>query len=171
VSCGVGCRRGSDPALLWLWRRPVATAPIQPLAWEPPYATGVAQEIATTKDKKTKDQKKSKTSRRIWMPASTWKISTEFIYNIFFKCIQFTWTFLPSSSTIVTQSYIVLHSEDFTWYALYKMLSNSEINYNRALLPFPLTKNDYVLSILQLVFRKKWPQYIMCTHRIFIKGH
>ena len=32
VSCGVGCRRGSDPALLWPWRRPVATAPIQPLA-------------------------------------------------------------------------------------------------------------------------------------------
>ena len=31
-----------DPALLWLWRRPVATAPIKPLAWEPPYATGVA---------------------------------------------------------------------------------------------------------------------------------
>ena len=46
VSCGVGCRRGSDPALLWLWRRPMATAPIQPLAWEPPYATGAAQEMA-----------------------------------------------------------------------------------------------------------------------------
>ena len=57
VSCGVGCRRGSDPALLWLWRRPVATALIRPLAWEPPCAAGGAQEIATTtttKDKKTK---------------------------------------------------------------------------------------------------------------------
>ena len=43
VSCGVGRRRGSDPALLWLWRRPVATAPIRPLAWEPPYAAGAAQ--------------------------------------------------------------------------------------------------------------------------------
>ena len=43
VSCGVGHRRGSDPALLWLWRRPVATAPIGPLAWEPPYAAGAAQ--------------------------------------------------------------------------------------------------------------------------------
>ena len=42
MSCGVGCRRGSDPALLWLWRRLVATAPIGPLAWEPPYAVGVA---------------------------------------------------------------------------------------------------------------------------------
>jgi len=55
----------SDPALLWLWRRPVATAPIQPLAWEPPYAAGAAQEIATTttKDKKTKDKKKKKTEK------------------------------------------------------------------------------------------------------------
>jgi len=34
MSCGVGCRCGSDPALLWLWRRLVAMAPIQPLAWE-----------------------------------------------------------------------------------------------------------------------------------------
>ena len=63
MNCGVGCKRGSDLALLWLWRRPVATAPIQPLAWEPPYAVGVAQEIATTttkKKKKTKRQKKKK---------------------------------------------------------------------------------------------------------------
>ena len=52
VSCGVGCRRSSDPALLWLWRRPVATAPIGPLAWEPPYAAGAAQEIAKRQKKK-----------------------------------------------------------------------------------------------------------------------
>ena len=45
LSCGVGCR-GLDPALLWLWRRLVATALIQPLAWEPPYAMGAAQEKA-----------------------------------------------------------------------------------------------------------------------------
>ena len=31
-----------DPALLWLWCRPVGTAPIQPLAWEHPYTTSVA---------------------------------------------------------------------------------------------------------------------------------
>ena len=60
MSCGVGCRRGSDPALLWLWRRPVATAPIQPLAWEPPYAAGTAQEIATTTTTTTKDKKAKK---------------------------------------------------------------------------------------------------------------
>ena len=58
VSCGAGCRRGSDPALLWLWRRRVATAPIGPLAWEPPYAAGAAQEIAK-KDKNKKQNKKN----------------------------------------------------------------------------------------------------------------
>ena len=44
MSCGVGHRCGSDPALLWLWRSPAATALIHPLAWEPPYAPGAALE-------------------------------------------------------------------------------------------------------------------------------
>ena len=42
--------------LLWLWCRPLATVPIRPLAWEPPYALGVALEIA----KKTKKKKERK---------------------------------------------------------------------------------------------------------------
>ena len=42
VSCGIGHRGSSDPALLWLWCRPAATALIQPLACEPPYAAGAA---------------------------------------------------------------------------------------------------------------------------------
>ena len=42
VSCGVSRRCGSDPVLLWLWCRQVAAAPVLPLAWECPYATGVA---------------------------------------------------------------------------------------------------------------------------------
>ena len=52
VSCGVGCRCGSDPVLLGLWRRLVATAPIRPLAWEPPYAMGAIQEMAKRQKKK-----------------------------------------------------------------------------------------------------------------------
>ena len=56
MSCGEGCRRGSDPVLLWLWHRLVATAPIQPLAWEPPYASGAALE----KPKKAKKKYKIK---------------------------------------------------------------------------------------------------------------
>ena len=43
-----------DLALLWLWCSPVATAPIGPLACEPPYAAGVAQEIIAKKTKKKK---------------------------------------------------------------------------------------------------------------------
>ena len=42
MSCGIGWRHGSDLVFLWPWHRPVATAPICPLAWEPPYATGTA---------------------------------------------------------------------------------------------------------------------------------
>ena len=42
MSCGVGCRFGLDLALQWLWYRPIAVAPIRPLAWEPPYAAGAA---------------------------------------------------------------------------------------------------------------------------------
>ena len=51
VSCGVGRRRSSDLALLWLWCRPVASALIQPLAWEPAYALG-----ATLKGQKDKNK-------------------------------------------------------------------------------------------------------------------
>ena len=55
MSCGVGRRHGSDPELLWLWCRPAATAPIRPLAWEPPHATSAALKRHThthTKKKK-----------------------------------------------------------------------------------------------------------------------
>ena len=41
MSCGVDCRGGSDLALLWLWCRLVAIAPIPPLVWELPYAEGM----------------------------------------------------------------------------------------------------------------------------------
>ena len=62
MSFGVVRTHGSDLALLWLWCRPVAAAPIQPLAWEPPYAAGAAQEIATatTTTKKRQKTKKKK---------------------------------------------------------------------------------------------------------------
>jgi len=54
VSRGVGHRHGSDPALLWLWRRLAAAALIRPLAREPPYAAEVAQEMARRQKKKKK---------------------------------------------------------------------------------------------------------------------
>ena len=56
MSCAVGRRWGSDPVLLWLWRRLEATAAIRPLAWEPPYAASSAL-------KRAKRQKKKKSGR------------------------------------------------------------------------------------------------------------
>ena len=53
VSCGVGRRCGSEPELLWLWCRPAAIAPIGPLAWELPYAMGMA--LKSKKQNKTKN--------------------------------------------------------------------------------------------------------------------
>ena len=51
VGCGVGPRCGSDPVLLWLWRRLEATALIKALAWEPPYATGEVLEKTKIQNK------------------------------------------------------------------------------------------------------------------------
>ena len=34
MSCGIGCRHGSDPVLLWLWGRLAAAALIGSLAWD-----------------------------------------------------------------------------------------------------------------------------------------
>ena len=52
MSCGAGRRWGSDPTLLWLWQRSAATAPIWPLAWEPPYAVSAAGEKKKKKKKR-----------------------------------------------------------------------------------------------------------------------
>ena len=52
MSCGIGQSHGLDLALLPLWCRPAATAPIQPLAWELPYAMGAA--VKKKKEKKKK---------------------------------------------------------------------------------------------------------------------
>ena len=53
MSCGAGRRRGSDPTLLWLWHRPMATALIRTLAWEPPYGVRAALNSQKTKEKKS----------------------------------------------------------------------------------------------------------------------
>ena len=61
MSYSVGPRCGSDLALLWLWHRTEATAPMQPLTWELPYATGVPLE--RQKDQKKKGKKERKEER------------------------------------------------------------------------------------------------------------
>ena len=68
MSYGVGRRHGldpTDPTLLWLWRRPVVTALIRPLAWEPPYAMRAAQEVA--KRQKEKKKEMALEMRVLWM--------------------------------------------------------------------------------------------------------
>ena len=74
MSCGVGCRLGSDPSLLWLWRRLAATALIRPLAWETLYAAGAAQEKA--KRKKEKSQAPAQ-ARRTWPNGITFRRENE----------------------------------------------------------------------------------------------
>ena len=59
----VGPRRGLDLALLWLWRRPAATAPTRPLAWEPPYAAAAA--LKRQKKRKNSVPQTSKILRKI----------------------------------------------------------------------------------------------------------
>ena len=60
MSCGVGRRQGLDLALLWLWRRLVATAPTRPLAWGPPYAAGTALKKDKTNEQTNKQTNKKK---------------------------------------------------------------------------------------------------------------
>ena len=55
MSCGVGHRHSLELMLLWLRRRLVSLALIGPLAWEPPYAMGVAQKSTHTKKEDISD--------------------------------------------------------------------------------------------------------------------
>ena len=80
MSCGEGHRHGLDLALLWLWCRPTATAPIRPLAWERRYAARAAQEMAKRKkQKQTKNPPKNqKTNKRNTIPYSANQSSLKF---------------------------------------------------------------------------------------------
>jgi len=69
VSCGVGHRRGLDLALLWLWCRLAATAPIRPIAWEPPCAKSAAlkrQKKKTKNPHTTNNQSHNSNSSLDW---------------------------------------------------------------------------------------------------------
>ena len=82
MSCGVGHRCGSDLALLWLWCRLVATAPIRRLAWESPCAVGVA----------LKGQKKKKKKKK----AAPSVVQTELSGVFALKMREETWTVTPT---------------------------------------------------------------------------
>ena len=55
-------RLSLDLTFLWLWHRPVATAPLRPLAWETPYGAGAA--VKRQKDKKKKKKRERKKGRK-----------------------------------------------------------------------------------------------------------
>ena len=57
MSCGVGHRYSSVLSLMWLWCRPAAIAPIQPLAWKLPYAAGAALKSKTNKNSAIKKER------------------------------------------------------------------------------------------------------------------
>ena len=90
----VGHRWGSDPAMLWLWHQPAATAPIRPLAWEPPYAVGVALKrqkkrhiLSSTIFSYNSWKNHSKMARREWKAHNT-KISFSLIFLLPFSYLS-----------------------------------------------------------------------------------
>ena len=50
--------------MLWLWYRPAATAPIQPLAWELPYAVGAAKKKKERRKEREGKEKKENEKRK-----------------------------------------------------------------------------------------------------------
>ena len=76
VSCYVGHRCGSDPALLRLWLQPVSVGPIGPLAWDFPYTAGVALNIKNqTKPNQTKRKQKGYILFSLYAPCKlTWNL-------------------------------------------------------------------------------------------------
>ena len=64
MSCGVGHRHGLDPALLQLWHRLAAAAPIQPLDWKLPYAADVALKGQRKKERRKEGRKEGRKERK-----------------------------------------------------------------------------------------------------------
>ena len=81
MSCGVGHRRSSDPAWLWLWHRPAATALIQPLTWELPYAAPAAL-------KSKKEKKKERNCLWISFPDLSLGRPTQLLLEALFRDLQ-----------------------------------------------------------------------------------
>ena len=66
MSCGIGRRQGLDPQLLWLWCRPAAAAPIEPLARELPYVPCVVLKKRQKKKKKEGKKERKELSVDVW---------------------------------------------------------------------------------------------------------
>ena len=73
MSCSVGRKCGSDLVLLWLSHRLAAAVPIQPLAWELPYAAGAALK----RKKKKSKQKNPRQSSENGLEGAGWAAGRE----------------------------------------------------------------------------------------------
>ena len=71
MGCGVGCRCGSDLALLWLWRGLASAALIGPLAWELPCAEGEALEKAKRQNKINQEPEVNVSNLSV-LPSNRW---------------------------------------------------------------------------------------------------
>ena len=103
MSCSVGHRCGCDHAWLWLWLwcRPAATAPIQPLAWEPPYAVGVT--LKKTKGKKKAKKQKTQNSMPLLIRviSASYKLGTDRIsITLVIELNVYLWQSVSTSSLL-----------------------------------------------------------------------
>ena len=96
MSCGMGHRCSWEPALLWLWCRLAATAPLWLLAWKLPCAVDVA--LKRKKNKKENAAfKKSK-----WSNWFKYQDGAEWPFWMWFHtyfCITKTWIFWTISDS------------------------------------------------------------------------
>ena len=85
-----------DPAMLWLWCRSVAIAPIWPLAWEPPYAPIVALKRQKRRGEKKKKSQVSSVLEPFAHPH--WKYSMNWNLvdcTLWWKCLQISQVQIP----------------------------------------------------------------------------
>ena len=78
--------------LLWLWRRPLATALIGPLAWETPYAVNSAlKDERIEKERKGKERKERETGKRVCVWGQNFDVEDE--RQIYLSCWVLVCTF------------------------------------------------------------------------------
>ena len=144
MSCSVGRTCGSDLEWLWLWCRLAAAAPIWLLAWEVPYAIGVA-----LKKKKVFPYFYSLCKQRLLY---------KFILNVWLICngkyssqreTDWGWTYLP------TFSYFQLHygnrSVYLSWVPWLRFAINSPAQAPKPTVPAALVHeafSDFCLMVL-----------------------
>ena len=93
MSCSVGHRCGSDPLLLWLWRRLAAPALIGPLAWELPYAMDTA--LKKKRQKKISNNHNTFKKRLNHVGTTGKPITGPFYLFIYFNLFFYFFVFLP----------------------------------------------------------------------------